>query len=126
MRFIILSCLLFTNAFAQTAESSKETPKDSPSADASESPAIRATRHSFMLVSTRAIALFRSADTIEARLQATGATLRPSTTTLRLRIEHTLDQIEAAIDKGDLTRADEHIKAADELVSRFARRIGGE
>ena len=79
-----------------------------------------------MLVSTRAVALFHSADTIEARLAAEGSTMHPSTATLRMRIEHHLDQAEAAINKGERAKADEHIKVADELVSRFARRIGGE
>jgi hypothetical protein len=79
-----------------------------------------------MLISTRAIALFRSADTIEARLEAEGSTLHPATTTLRLRIEHTLDRIDADLNKGDVSRANEHIKLVEELVNRFERRLGGE
>jgi hypothetical protein len=93
---------------------------------APESPEMKAARHSFMLVSTRAIALFQSADTIQARLEAQGSTLRPSTITLRLRIERTLDQAQAALNKSDVTHAKEHIKVADELLDRFERRIGGE
>lgn len=124
MRTIALACLLATGAFAQTTEP-KNTPKDGAPI-VTESAALKATRHSFMLVSTRSVALFRSADTIEARLQAEGSTLRPSTTTLRLRLEHTLDQAEAAINKGDSAKADEHIKMADELANRFAKRIGDE
>jgi hypothetical protein len=120
MRAIAMVCLLVAGAFAQTQE-----PKDGAPV-VSESAALKATRHSFMLVSTKSVALFRAADTIEARLQADGSTLRPSTTALRLRLEHTLDQAEAAINKGDLTKADEHIKVADELATRFARRIGDE
>jgi len=125
VRTVFLSCLLIMGAFAQAPEP-KDAPKENPPAAPTESPALRATRHSFMLVSTRAIALFKVADNLDARLQATGATLHPSTTTLRLRIEHHLDQAEAAINKGDVTHADEHIKAADELTNRLARRIGGE
>jgi len=123
MRIAILSLLLLTSVYAPGQESKQDAP---PPAAPAESPALRATRHSFMLVSTRAIALFRSADTIEARLQATGATLHPSTAALRMRIEHHLDEAGKDIDKGDLTHADEHIKVADELVNRLARRIGGE
>lgn len=129
MRIVILCCLLITCAFAQTPEAKdarKDNPKENQPAASPESPALRATRHSFMLVSTRAVALFHSADTIEARLAADGSTIHPSTATLRMRIEHHLDQAEAAINKGDLTKADGHIKVADELVNRFARRIGGE
>jgi hypothetical protein len=125
MRALVLCFALAGGVFAQAPEP-KDVPQEKTAAAPAESPALRATRHSFMLVSTRAVALFRTADNIDARLQATGSTLHPNTTTLRLRIEHQLDQAEAAINKGDLSHADEHIKSADELVNRLARRIGGE
>jgi ElaB/YqjD/DUF883 family membrane-anchored ribosome-binding protein len=119
MRLLLLTFLVLPLAYSQSA-----TPKNTQSPP--ESAELKAARHSFMLVSTRAIALFQSADTIEARLEADGSTLRPSTTALRLRIERTLDQAEASLNKADATRAKEHIKVADELVNRFERRIGGE
>ncbi len=116
----MLSCLILATVSGQTPPE-----KSSPTAPA-ESTEIRATRHSFMLVSTHAIALFQSADSIEARLHAEGSSLHPGTVTLRLRIEHTLDQAEAAMNKGEWNRAKEEIKVAGELVNRFSRRIGGE
>jgi len=123
MRLLSLFALIVTSVFAQDPA---PTP---PPAPAHESEGMRATRHAFMLVSTRAVALFQSADTIQARLSADGSSLHPATVTLRFRIEHTLDRIEAAIGKGDkanLEYADKEIKVADELVNRFARRLGGE
>ena len=126
MRTLILLGLLVTSALGQAQESKQTPAAQPPEAPPPTASAVRATRHSFMLVSTRAIALFRSADSIEDGLRADGSTLHPSTITLRLRIEHALDQAESAIDKGDLEQANNEIKLAGELVSRFARRIGGE
>ena len=119
MRLLLLLTFLVPLLFSQSSPN-KTTQPPPESAD------LKAARNSFMLVSTRATALFQSADTIEARLEAQGATLRPSTTTLRLRIERTLDQAEASLNKADVTHAKEHIKVADELVDRFERRIGGQ
>lgn len=127
MRIIGLLCLLTIGVFAQAqdAQQGQDAQKDTQTA-AAESPAMKNARHSFMLVSTRAVALFHTADSIEARLEAQGSTLRPSTTALRLRIEHALDQAEGALNKGDAAKANEQTKLAGELSDRFARRIGDE
>ena len=119
MRLLLLFSVFASLLFSQASPSKSSQPPP-------ESAELKAARQSFMLVSTRAAALFQSADTIEARLEAQGSTLRPSTTALRLRIERTLDQAEASLNKADVPRAKEHIKVADELVDRFERRIGGE
>ena len=112
-RIPVLICLCLVSAFAQAPVTEKPaTPRD--------------VENAFMLVATHAAALFESADMLDARLHADGSTLHPATIALRLRIERTLDQAQAAIDNGDLKRAGEEIKVADELVSRLSRRIGGE
>jgi hypothetical protein len=82
-------------------------------------------RHRLDLVATRAIANFRSADSIERRLNADGATLHPELTVLRLRIEAALDETQSALDKGDLENAREATGRAEGLVDRFARKLGG-
>jgi hypothetical protein len=126
MRIILLSCFSLALVLGQTSAPKDNAAKDKDTSAAPESAALKAARHRFMLVSTHAIALFQSADTIEARLQAEGQTLRPSTTALRLRIVRTLDLAEAALNKEDVERANELMKVAEELVERFERRIGGE
>ncbi len=88
--------------------------------------AMKAARLRFGQVATRAIANFRSADSIEARLRAQGSTLHPSLITLRLRIESALDEAEAALKKGDLDSAGEQIKMAEGMVDKFAHRLGGD
>lgn len=112
MKLLTIAVLLAATALCQ-----KPAPKDE---------ALEATRHEFMLVSTRAVALFQSADTIDARLRADGSSLHPGTATLRLRIERTLNEAESAIDKREIERANKNIKVAGELVTRFAKKIGAE
>ena len=84
------------------------------------------TKLRFGHVATKAVANFRSADSIEERLRADGMTLHPQLVALRLRIESALDEIEEAIGKGELAAANETLVRASALVDRFARQIGGE
>ncbi len=88
--------------------------------------AVREARHRFVLVASRATALFASADSIEGSLRADGSTLHPQTIALRLRIKSALDEADAAISERDLELAGTETKLAEELVTRLARRIGGE
>jgi ElaB/YqjD/DUF883 family membrane-anchored ribosome-binding protein len=88
--------------------------------------AMRAARLRFGQVSTRAVANFRSADTIEARLRAQGSTLHPTLISLRLRIESALDKAEAALAKDDLKTAREQTKIAEGMLDKFARKLGGD
>jgi hypothetical protein len=83
-------------------------------------------RHRFDLVATRAVANFRSADSIAERLKAEGATLHPQLITLRLQIEAALDETQAALDKGDVDTAKKATDRAEGLLDRFARRLGGD
>ena len=77
------------------------------------------------LVATRAIANFRSADSIEKNLKAMGLTLHPQLVSLRLRIEGSLDTAEAAIEHNDLRAAAEALDQAQALLDRFAAKLGG-
>ena len=69
---------------------------------------------------------FRSADSIEARLKAEGATLNPQLIAMRLRIEGALDEAQAALDKSDVDGAKKATARAEGLVEQFARRLGGD
>ena len=88
--------------------------------------ALKAARLRFGQVATRAVANFRSADSIAENLKAQGSTLHPSLIALRYRIESALDAGEAALGKGDLETAGEQIKLAEGMVDKFARRLGGD
>ena len=77
------------------------------------------------LVATRAIANFRSADAIENNLKSHGATLHPDLVSLRLRIESSLDEAEAAIGHDDLAAAKEALDRAQALLDRYAAKLGG-
>lgn len=77
------------------------------------------------LVATRAIANFRSADSIDNNLKAMGVTLHPQLVSLRLRIEGSLDRAEAAIDHNDLAEASEALDQAQALLDRYAAKLGG-
>jgi len=79
----------------------------------------------FGQVATRAVANFRSADSIEGRLNAQGMTLHPQLIALRLRIESALDETEGDIRKGDLEAATEALTRASALVERYVRILGG-
>src|ERR1035438_4655518 len=88
--------------------------------------ALRAARLRFGQAATRAVANFRSADSIEERLRAQGSTLHPSLISLRLRIVSALDKGESALGKGDLKAAGEQIKMAEGMLDKFAHKLGGD
>jgi hypothetical protein len=88
--------------------------------------AMRAARLRFGQAATRAMANFRSADSIEDRLRAQGSTLHPQLIGLRLRIEAALNDTEAALGNSDLEAAGESMKRAEALLDRFARKLGGD
>lgn len=114
-RFVVLVLAVLTaTLFGQVA--------NSPVTDR----AVREARHRLMLVSTRATALFASADSIESSLHSDGSTLHPQTGALKLRIQSALNEADAAIKDRDLELASTETKLAEELVARLARRIGGE
>src|SRR5579863_975563 len=77
------------------------------------------------LIATRAIANFRSADSIEANLVSQGQTLHPQLITLRLRIEAALDEAQTAVDQNDTATAKEALDTAQALLDRYAQRLGG-
>jgi hypothetical protein len=77
------------------------------------------------LTATRAIANFRSADSIEANLNAQGHSLHPQIVALRLRIEAALDEAQKAVDQADPTAANEALDRAQALLQRFIQRLGG-
>jgi hypothetical protein len=77
------------------------------------------------LLATRAIANFRSADSIEANLNEHGQSLHPQLVTLRLRIEAALDEAQTAVDHNELDDAKEALDTAQSLLDRFIQRLGG-
>jgi len=77
------------------------------------------------LVATRATANFRSADSIEANLNAQGHTLHPQLVALRLRIEAALDEAQKAVDHADPAAANEALDKAQALLQQFIQRLGG-
>ena len=83
------------------------------------------TRHRLLLVSTRAIAYFHSADSIEQNLRADGLVLHPQIVVLRVRAEAALGAARAALDQGDLDSAGEALDLAQACVDRLAARLGG-
>ena len=93
---------------------------------ADDSAALKAARNRFGLVATRAVANFRSADSVEERLKAQGSSLHPSLIAMRLRIESALDKAEAALGKSDVKTAVEQIKLAEGLLDKFAHKLGGD
>jgi hypothetical protein len=82
-------------------------------------------QHRLSLVATRAIAYFRSADSIEASLAERGLTLHADIAALRARLEGALDQADAAIGRDDLPAASEAVGLAQALLDRFAAKLGG-
>lgn len=86
----------------------------------------RALRLRFGNAATRALANFRSADSIEDNLRAHGNTLHPTLIALRLRIEAALDEGEAALNKGDLEASADSITRAEALVEKFGKKLGGD
>ena len=100
--------------------------QDRPAADASKSAnQMRETRHREGLVATRAIACFRSMDSIEENLEAMGLALDPDLVSLRRRIEAALDATDDAIDKNDPKKANESLDRAEGLLARLSKKLGG-
>ncbi len=119
-RVALLAALLVVGpAMAQDAP-------PAPAANPKTAARLKDARHRFDLVATRAVANFRSADSIAERLKADGATLHPQLIALRLQIEAALDETQVALDKGDVDAAKKATDRAEGLVDRFARRLGGD
>lgn len=93
---------------------------------AADSPELAEAKHKFGLLATRAVANFKSADTIEARLKAQGATLHPQTIALRMRVEAALDETQADLDKGDVAAANKEMTRAQGFLDKFVKRLGGD
>jgi len=87
--------------------------------------AIRDARHRLGLVATKAIANFRSLESIEANLAAMGIQVSPELLMLRQKIEHDLDATDAALVKQNVKAANDALDRAEALVSRLSRRLGG-
>ena len=88
--------------------------------------AVREVRHRLGLVATRAIAYFRSADSIEENLKQQGAALHPDIVSLRLRLEAVLDETDKAIDRRcDPALAGKALERAQALLTWFAAPLGG-
>jgi len=85
----------------------------------------RKARDRFVLTSSRAIALFQSADSIAANLEEQGAKLHPELIAMRRTIERSLDRAETALEKDDRRTAGRELDRADGFLARFAKRIGG-
>jgi len=100
-------------------------PQLAPSPPAKPSAAMRDMRHRLMLVSTRAIAYFHSADSIEQNLRAEGMVLHPQIVVLRVRAEAFLNEARAALDEGDPENAGKALDQAQACVDRLAARLGG-
>jgi hypothetical protein len=118
--------LLLAIALAALTAAAQQSAAPAPQNGPAPSPATREMRHRFNLVATRATANFRAADSIEQSLGARGLALHPQLVALRLRIETSLDEAEAAIGQGDLSAAAENLDRAEAFLSRFAKRIGGD
>jgi hypothetical protein len=78
------------------------------------------------LLATRAEANFRSADSIEANLNARGLSLHPQTVALRLRIEAALEEARKAVDAADPAAANKALDIVQALLQRFAQSLGGD
>lgn len=92
---------------------------------AAATPTERDTRHHFDLTASRATANFRSADSIDARLQKDGQVLHPRLIALRAHIEAVLNEARYEMDERDFAAAEDALTHADALLDRFAREIGG-
>src|SRR5579872_3553408 len=100
----------------------QDQPVSSPAKPSAE---MREVRHRLGLVATRAIAYFRSMDSIEENLEAMGLELNPDLVSLRKRIEAALDATDEAIDQNDAKKANESLDRAEALVTRLAQKLGG-
>jgi hypothetical protein len=101
----------------------QDTPK--PQAPVQQTKAQKDAKKRLGLLATRAIANFKSADSIEANLSKHGQSLHPDLVALRLRIEAALDEAQTAVDKGEIADAKEALDNAQSLLERFAQRLGG-
>jgi hypothetical protein len=88
--------------------------------------ALKETRNRLHLIATRAIANFRSSETIEARLRQEGNSLHPRILAIRMRLEAALDDAEAALKAGKIQEANADLDRAEAWTDRFARLIGGD
>ena len=86
---------------------------------------LREAHERFSLTASRALALFRSADSIAANLAARGAVLRADLTAGRKAIEQSLDRAEAALEKGDRPAVKRALDRAEGLLNRYAKGLGG-
>lgn len=107
MRYLWIACLMAATLAAQETGEQREA------------------RHHFDLVATRAAANFRSADSIDARLQQDGAVLHPRLTALRMRIEAALSEARFQMKEHDYPAAEDALTRADAWLDRFAKEIGG-
>ena len=102
--------------------------QDAPSPQApaqSQTQAQKDARRRLGLLATHAIANFRSADSIEANLNARGLSLHPQIVALRLRIQAALGEAQKAVDHGDAAAANEALDNAQALLQRFIQQLGG-
>lgn len=88
-------------------------------------PTARETQNRLNLVATRALANFRSADSIEYSLRGQGNTLHPQLAAMRMRVEAALDQAEGDLKKSNLQDANEALDRAQGWLDRLSRRLGG-
>ena len=89
-----------------------------------EKPELRAERLRFHLAAARAVALFQSADSVAANLEARGDRLHGDLVNGRRAIERALDKAEAALDKGDHAAAGRATRQAEGALKRYARSFG--
>jgi hypothetical protein len=116
VKFLVGLLLALGVMWAQDAPSSRVPAPAQPQKDA---------ERRLALLATRAIANFRSADSIEANLNARGHSLHPQIVALRLRIEGALDQAQKALDHADPAGANQALDNAQALLQRFIQRLGG-
>jgi ElaB/YqjD/DUF883 family membrane-anchored ribosome-binding protein len=111
-------------AGALYAQDAPRTPVGAPAAPPKTQPQKDVQRR-LGLIATRAVANFRSADSIEANLNQSGHSLHPQIVALRLRIEAALDEAQKAIDQADPATANEALDRAQALLQRYIQRLGG-
>jgi hypothetical protein len=116
VRFLVGLLLALGVIWAQDAPGSRVPPPAQPQED---------TERRLSLLATRAIANFRSADSIESNLNARGHSLHPQVVALRLRIEAALEEAQKALDHADLAGANQALDSAQALLQRFIQRLGG-
>ena len=116
-RAVVALMLAFAPAAAQD---------QAPTAPTQQSATMREVRRRLGLVATRAIANFRSMDSIEENLEDMGLTLKSELIELRSRIEAALDETDEALDHQDARAANEALDRAEALLGKLAKRIGGD